>query len=68
MKIDSIYAVSPVPFPDIDGKILGGRERVLATAAYASGPAERLDPTKYRLAPIKVAQSVHVIYLISPAK
>ena len=67
MKIDSIYAVSPVAFPDIEQKILG-RERVVVTGSYMPGQGEDLDPTKYRLAPIKVTQGVHVIYLISPAK
>jgi uncharacterized protein YggE len=61
MKIDSVFAVSPVPIPDIKGAILQGRggraERVLVTAA-----------TEYRLAPVSLSQSVHVIYLISPAK
>ena len=67
MKIDAIYAVSPVAFPDIEQKILG-RERVVVTGSYIPAQGEDLDQTKYRLAPIKVTQSVHVIYLISPAK
>ena len=67
MKIDALHAVSPVAFPDIEQKILG-RERVVVTGSYIPAESERLDPAKYRLAPIKVTQSVHVIYLISPAK
>ena len=67
MKVDSVYAVSPVAFTDIQRAMLGNRERVVVTGAYISG-REDLDPAQYRLAPIKVAQSVHVIYLISPAK
>ncbi len=37
-----------------------------STAAYSE--RARVDPTRYRLAPVTVSQSVHVIYLISPAK
>lgn len=65
MKIDSVFAVSPVPFPEIRQKILGGHE------AYGAATAERIvapDPMRYRLAPVSVTQSVHLIYLISPAK
>ena len=67
MRIDAVYAVSPVAFPEIEGNIFRRRERVVVTGAYIAGP-EKLDPAKYRLAPIKVTQSVHGIYLISPAK
>ncbi|MDQ6764551.1 MAG: SIMPL domain-containing protein [Verrucomicrobiota bacterium] len=66
MKIDSVYALSPVPFPEIQQKMLGSNERVVVTGSYA-GQAQ-VDPTKYRLDTIKVSQSVHVIYLISAAK
>jgi uncharacterized protein YggE len=66
MKIDSIFAVSPVSFPEIQGRIFG-------SGATAGGAAEverviEPSPLQYRLAPITVSQSVHVIYLISPAK
>jgi len=65
MKIDSVFAVSPVSFTSIQTRIFGSEE--------AYGPREAMAmaaPTKpeYRLAPITVSQSVHVIYLISPAK
>ena len=64
MKIDSVYAVSPVSFPEIQGKIFG--------YSTSSGPAraaqaESTGP-RYLLAPVTATQSVHVIYLISPAK
>lgn len=65
MKIDSIFAVSPVAFPEIQRGIFGLRapsaesESALPSQGYTS---------EYRLAPITVSQSVHVIYLISPAK
>ncbi len=63
MKIDSVFAVSPVSFPDIHNKFFteSGRESVFVTGSYIPTP-------QYRLAPISVSQSAHVIYLISPAK
>lgn len=65
MKIDSVFAVSPVPFPEIRQKMLGGHQ------SYGSATTERVvvpDPMQYRLAPVTVAQSIHLIYLISAAK
>jgi len=64
MKIDSVFAVSPVPFPEIQKAMLGGNHD------YGSATAERMspDPMRYRLAPVSVTQSVHLIYLISPVK
>ena len=64
MKIDSVYALSPVAFPEIRGRMFGGGPQVLAMET-GSG---RVDPSQYRLAPVAVSQSVHVIYLTSPAK
>jgi uncharacterized protein YggE len=66
MKIDSVFAVSPVSFPSIQTRIFGAeevygqREAMLAQGA----PSQ----PEYRLAPVTVTQTVHVIYLISPAK
>jgi len=68
MKTDSVFAVSPVSFPEIETGIFGGeitRLGVRSTQALA----ERVIVTaEYRFAPVKVTQQVHVIYLISPAK
>ena len=67
MKIDSIFAVSPVTFPEIRQKIFGYNE----VASYAAGPVEglrQLPPSQYRLAPVAISQNVHLIYLISPVK
>src|SRR5436853_623957 len=65
MKIDSIFAVSPVSFPSIQAKIFGSVEMYEPRLAVAMAPPAHPE---YRLAPITVSQSVHVIYLISPAK
>ncbi len=62
MKIDSVFAVSPVAFPEIKNEIFGTEETLVA--AYRAAPAQ----SQYRLAPVTLNQSVHVIYLISPAK
>jgi uncharacterized protein YggE len=64
MKIDSIFAISPVAFPSISRDIFGGPG---ASAAYEVGPT-KMKISQYRLAPVTLSQSVHVIYLISPAK
>lgn len=64
-RVDSVFAVSPVTFPDIQGEIFQSG----ATRQYAAREVmARPDPSQYRLAPITLSQSVHVIYLISPAK
>jgi uncharacterized protein YggE len=67
MKIDSLYALSPVPFTEVEGKMSGTGERAVVTGMYMP-EKPKFDATKYRLDTIKVGQSVHVLYLISPAK
>ena len=67
MKVDSVYAVSSLPFTQIQGDILQENpERVVVTGSNARPP--NIDPAQFRLAPISVTQTVRVIYLISPAK
>jgi len=63
MKIESVFAVSPVSFPEIQGKIFGNFERVIVTGSNVP-----MQEPEYRLIGVTVSQSVHVIYLISPAK
>jgi uncharacterized protein YggE len=66
MKIDSVFAVSPVSFPEIETGIFGGE---VSGFAPAKAEVERVIVTpQYRFAPVKAAQRVHMIYLISPAK
>jgi len=68
MKIDSVFAVSPMWFPEIQGKIFPAQnERTIVTRSEIRTKGEQV-PYEYRLAPIAVDQSVHVIYLISRAK
>lgn len=65
MKVDSIFAISPVAFSQVQQGIFGSRfptaetESALPVGAYTS---------QYRLSPLTLNQTVHVIYLISPAK
>ena len=70
MKIDSVFAVSQVPFPEIQSRMIPGveysSERVIVTGSYI--PTGENAVSQYRVAPLTVSQSVHVIYLISPAK
>jgi uncharacterized protein YggE len=64
-KVGSVFAVSPVAFPQITQEIFGYVEATAERAAVASG---NVDPSQYRLAPITVEQRVHVIFLTAPAK
>ena len=68
MKVDSVWALSPEPIPAIERSML---EHMQSTRmGLASGPdKKKLEaPPEYRLPPVTFSQSVHVIYLISPAK
>jgi uncharacterized protein len=66
MKIDSVFAVSPVAFPEIRPRIFGTGEA--AGRVIVTGSNIPMTEPEYRLAPVSVSQSVHVIYLISPVK
>jgi uncharacterized protein len=64
-RVDSVFAVSPVTFPDIQREIFQSG----ATPAYAAREAmAKPDASQYRLAPITLSQTIHVIYLISAVK
>lgn len=67
MKVDSVFAVSAAPFPEIHSKMFAATERVVVTGSYSPSRGN-LAPSEYRLAPVKVSESIYVIYLISPAK
>ena len=67
MKVDSVFAVSAAPFPEIHSKMFAATERVVVTGMYVPERGN-LAPSQYRLAPLKVSESIYVIYLISPAK
>jgi uncharacterized protein YggE len=66
MKIDSIFAISPVAFPRISAAIFGESGELAQAAGYGASP--KVNPSQYRLPPVSVSQSIHIIYLISPAK
>ncbi|MBV9008728.1 MAG: SIMPL domain-containing protein [Verrucomicrobia bacterium] len=70
MKVDSVFAVSPVSIPQITSTMFpsdqAAAERVIVTGSNIPTAEEGLS--EYRLAPITVTQTVHVIYLISPAQ
>lgn len=65
MKIQSTFAISPVAFPTIQTNIFGSGEPVLALNRDL---VIKGDLSQYRLPPISVSQTIHVIYLTSPAK
>ena len=64
VKIESVFAISTVSFPQIQSEMFP-TEKVVVTGMNI--PSSQSAP-EYHLAPITVAQEVHVIYLISPAK
>jgi uncharacterized protein YggE len=66
MKIDSVFALSPVNFPEIQRRIFGGSEVLTVEQRREASP--QVSYSQYRLAPVSVTLSIHVIYLISPAK
>lgn len=66
MKIDSVFAVSPVSIPEIQSNML--RQGEIAVTGSNIPTEQREDFPEYRLAPVVLQQTVHVIYLISPAK
>ena len=66
MKLDSIFAVSPVAFTEIQRRIFGSSAPTAETESAL--PAQGRNASDYRLAPITVSQSIRVIYLISPVK
>ncbi|MEO5718647.1 MAG: SIMPL domain-containing protein [Chthoniobacterales bacterium] len=65
MTIRSVFAISPVNFPEISSRIFGSGQ---ATLSVARDLVNKQGASQYRLAPVTVSQSVHVIYLIAPAK
>ena len=70
MKVDRVFAISPVPIPEISSTIFPKEragERVIVTGSNIP-TAEEGVPSQYRLAPITMNQIVHVIYLISPVQ
>jgi uncharacterized protein YggE len=69
MKIDSVFAISPVTFPEIAAKIFRGTglESVIVTGSNVRNVHDRVS-SEYRVGPLTLGQNVHVIYLISPAK
>ena len=69
MKIDSIFTISSVPLSQIKGEIFqDDSEQAAVYPLFSVGKTKKFDPSEYRLAPISVSQTIHVIYLISPAK
>jgi uncharacterized protein YggE len=68
MKVDSVFAVSPVTIPEIQSTMFPRTdERTVVTASDIPSQQDRVA-SEYRLAPVGFSQSVHVIYLISPVR
>jgi uncharacterized protein len=68
MKIDSVFAISPVAFSQIYTDIFerASAERVIVTGSNI--PTAEEGRAQYWLGPVSISENVHAIYLISPAK
>lgn len=64
-KVGKLFAVSPLPFPSITSNLLRGEDFRMNPPQI---PQMQTEATEYRLAPVSIAQTVHVIYLIEDAK
>jgi uncharacterized protein YggE len=62
MKIQSVYAISPISIPDIEPTMFP-RSDMLPGAARQAAAGYQVS-SQYHLAPIHLSQSVHMIYLI----
>jgi uncharacterized protein YggE len=67
MKIDSVFAISPVAFPRIRPAIFGTEDYPVPLGETNAAETPMIA-SQYRLPPVAISQNVHVIYLISPAK
>ena len=65
MKVLSVFAMSPVSIPDIGPTMFPKTE--LEGGEATSFRMIESPPSEYRLAPISVTQTIHVIYLLGPA-
>ena len=69
MKVDSVWAISPEHFPTVQNRMLGMNFHEFTSASTSAAKQEKAETApEYRLWPVQFSQSVHVIYLISPAK
>ena len=66
MKIDSVFAISPVAFPEIDTEIFPQNGPVIVTGSNIPNAEE--GTAQYWLGRVSLNQKVHIIYLISPVK
>ena len=66
MKVDSVFAISPVTFPEIYTDIFQTNDRIIVTGSNI--PTAEEGRAQYWLGPVSITETVHVIYLISPAQ
>ncbi|PYK61318.1 MAG: hypothetical protein DME43_02745 [Verrucomicrobia bacterium] len=63
LKIDSVFAISPIGFSEIQRNMLTNEEPIIVTGSNV--PPEPEKPSQYRPESVTVTREVHVIYLIS---
>jgi len=69
MKVDSVWAISSEPFPVIQNRMLNFNTFGTPVAIEGDAAQDKAEVApKYAIPPVKFNLSVHVIYLISPAK
>lgn len=67
LAVGSVYAVSPVAFPQIERGIFGDSDEGGVGYAKNSVVSGEVKAEEYRLRPVTMSQTVHVIYLTAPA-
>jgi hypothetical protein len=68
LAVKSVYAVSPVAFPQIERAIFGGGDEGGGSESKSSYAPSEVKAEEYRLRPVTMSQSVHVIYLTELVK
>jgi uncharacterized protein YggE len=58
MKIDSVFAVSPIGFPEIQQEMVGSTGMMMESVA-PDVYKRQLVSSQYRLAPVTITQNVH---------
>jgi hypothetical protein len=67
-KVGTVFALSPIAFPQIVLNIFGESRPYDTMKSLIAPDNRKLEPSQYRLAPVGVSQHVHAIYLLEPAK
>lgn len=67
MRLKGVFAVSPVSFPTILNDLFQTGDAHYGGMAFGMSRAAAPENTLYSFPPVKVASTIHVIYLLEPA-